>query len=49
MILQDAAWLKPTSHTYYGTRMADVEDKLPKWEGVPKDSQRLDNQGHPVE
>ncbi|KAF7347513.1 hypothetical protein MVEN_01507500 [Mycena venus] len=27
--------LKPTGHIFYGTRVVDVADDLPKWEGFP--------------
>ncbi|KAJ7431746.1 Mss4-like protein [Mycena galericulata] len=33
--------VKPTSHIFYGTRIVDVADDLPKWEGFPKNSTRL--------
>ncbi|KAL0951845.1 hypothetical protein HGRIS_008506 [Hohenbuehelia grisea] len=34
--------LKPTSHMFYGTRMLDVQDDLPKWDGYENKSKRLD-------
>ncbi|KAJ7610772.1 Mss4-like protein [Roridomyces roridus] len=34
--------VKPTSHIYYANRVVDVADGLPKWEGLPNKSTRLD-------
>ncbi|KAF7303057.1 GFA domain-containing protein [Mycena kentingensis (nom. inval.)] len=34
--------VKPTSHIFYNTRIVDVADDLPKWEGFPGRSNRLD-------
>ncbi|KAJ7269353.1 Mss4-like protein [Mycena haematopus] len=33
--------VKPSSHIFYGTRVVDVADDLPKWEGFPNQSARL--------
>ncbi|KAJ7292948.1 Mss4-like protein [Mycena rebaudengoi] len=33
--------VKPTSHIFYGTRLVDVADDLPKWDGYPGSSNRL--------
>jgi hypothetical protein len=33
--------VKPTSHIFYGTRVVDVADDLPKWEGFPGNSARI--------
>jgi len=33
--------VKPTHHIFYGTRMLDIEDGLPKWEGYADVSARL--------
>ncbi|KAJ7024398.1 Mss4-like protein [Mycena alexandri] len=33
--------VKPTSHIFYGTRVVDVADDLPKWEGHAGRSTRL--------
>jgi hypothetical protein len=33
--------LKPTAHIFYGTRMLDVNDTIPKWEGYENKSQQL--------
>ncbi|EIW87146.1 hypothetical protein CONPUDRAFT_134439 [Coniophora puteana RWD-64-598 SS2] len=32
---------KPTSHIFYDTRMLDVKDELPKWEGYENNSTRM--------
>lgn len=34
--------LKPTVHIFYGTRLLDVNDGLPKWSGYKDQSERLD-------
>ncbi|KAJ7610786.1 Mss4-like protein [Roridomyces roridus] len=34
--------VKPTSHIFYGNRILDVADTLPKWAGFPNKSTRLD-------
>jgi len=34
--------IKPTGHMFYDTRMLDVDDGLPKWEGYANGSKRLD-------
>ncbi|EIM92394.1 uncharacterized protein STEHIDRAFT_89359 [Stereum hirsutum FP-91666 SS1] len=33
--------VKPTAHIFYGTRIADVNDGLPKWEGYEGTSNRM--------
>lgn len=33
--------IKPTAHIFYGTRMLDVQDDLPKWDGYEYKSARL--------
>ncbi|KAF7302683.1 GFA domain-containing protein [Mycena chlorophos] len=33
--------VKPTGHIFYGTRLVDVADDLPKWEGFSNRSERL--------
>ncbi|KAF8215784.1 Mss4-like protein [Mycena galopus ATCC 62051] len=33
--------VKPSSHIFYGTRLINVADDLPKWEGFPNQSTRL--------
>ncbi|KAJ3722236.1 Mss4-like protein [Lentinula raphanica] len=33
--------IKPTAHMFYGTRMLDFNDDLPKWEGYEGQSKRL--------
>ncbi|KAJ7651557.1 hypothetical protein DFH06DRAFT_313281 [Mycena polygramma] len=33
--------IKPTGHIFYGTRVVDVADNLPKWEGYQNSSNRL--------
>lgn len=33
---------KPSAHIFYGTRMLNVNDDLPKWEGYEGTSRRLD-------
>ncbi|KAJ6601448.1 Mss4-like protein [Mycena vulgaris] len=33
--------VKPTAHIFYGTRVIDVADDLPKWEGYAGNSTRL--------
>ena len=33
--------VKATSHIFYDTRLMDVNDGLPKWEGVPGQSTLL--------
>ncbi|KAJ7492255.1 Mss4-like protein [Mycena latifolia] len=33
--------VKPTGHIFYGTRVVDVADDLPKWEGHAGNSNRL--------
>jgi hypothetical protein len=35
--------LKPTAHMFYGTRLLDVNDELPKWQGYSEQSARLDS------
>ncbi|KAJ7610823.1 Mss4-like protein [Roridomyces roridus] len=35
--------VKPTCHIWYGNRVLDVADSLPKWEGFPRTSTRLDS------
>ncbi|KAE9385033.1 hypothetical protein BT96DRAFT_960815 [Gymnopus androsaceus JB14] len=35
--------VKPTAHMFYDTRMLDVNDGLPKWEGYEGQSKRLDS------
>lgn len=49
VVHKDAVWLKPTAHTYYGTRVADIQDDLPKWEGVPNDSKRMSVSGQVID
>ncbi|PRP81786.1 hypothetical protein PROFUN_10775 [Planoprotostelium fungivorum] len=39
--------LKPTDHIFYGSRSMDIQDNLPKWEGYPNQSKRLNNDGTP--
>ncbi|KAF9446900.1 hypothetical protein P691DRAFT_803291 [Macrolepiota fuliginosa MF-IS2] len=34
--------IEPTGHMFYNTRMLDVNDGLPKWEGYAGGSRRLD-------
>ncbi|KAJ6520199.1 Mss4-like protein [Mycena sanguinolenta] len=33
--------VKPSCHIFYGTRVVEVADDLPKWEGFPNQSARL--------
>ncbi|KAJ3569203.1 hypothetical protein NP233_g5204 [Leucocoprinus birnbaumii] len=33
--------LKPTLHMFYGTRLLDANDDLPKWAGYDNESERL--------
>lgn len=35
-------WARPTDHIFYGTRMLDVPDGLPKWEGYAGQSAQID-------
>lgn len=37
--------VKPRAHIFYGTRMLDVQDDLPKWEGYEYKSGRMDLEG----
>lgn len=34
-------WAKPTDHQFYGTRILDVKDDLPKWEGPAGESEPI--------
>ena len=34
-------WLKPTGHIFYETRLFDVNDGLPKWEGYEHKSRQM--------
>ncbi|KAF5380314.1 hypothetical protein D9757_007944 [Collybiopsis confluens] len=33
--------IKPTVHIFYETRMLDVDDGMPKWDGYPEVSNRI--------
>lgn len=35
--------IKPTDHIFYDTRMLDINDGLPKWEGFTDGSRRMDS------
>ncbi|KAF8295726.1 hypothetical protein DL93DRAFT_2091635 [Clavulina sp. PMI_390] len=35
-------WAKPTDHQFYDTRMLDINDGLPKWEGYAEASRRIE-------
>jgi hypothetical protein len=35
------ALVAPTAHMFYGTRMLDVPDGVPKWAGYPGSSERM--------
>ena len=41
LLHQDEAWLQPTCHMFYGTRVRNVSDDLPKWDGFEGKSERL--------
>jgi hypothetical protein len=34
-------WAKPTDHQFYGTRLLDIEDDMPKWEGYARQSELI--------
>jgi hypothetical protein len=42
-LIQQWHLIKPTGHMFYDTRMLDVNDGLPKWEGYEGGSKRLDS------
>jgi len=39
--IKDWEELKPTAHTFYDTRMLDINDDLGKWEGYENQSRRI--------
>ncbi|KAF7785197.1 hypothetical protein Agabi119p4_1362 [Agaricus bisporus var. burnettii] len=41
-LIKDFDKIKPTAHIFYKTRMLDVPDGLPKWDGYENQSNRLD-------
>ena len=41
LLHQDEEWLQPTCHMFYGTRVRDVSDDLPRWDGFEGKSERL--------
>jgi len=45
ILLKDAEWLKPASHMFYNTRVVDIRDELPKWEGFAEESKRISDSG----
>lgn len=43
-LIENWHFIKPTGHMFYDTRMLDVNDGLPKWEGFAGSSRRLDSE-----
>ncbi|KAJ5323283.1 hypothetical protein N7476_001883 [Penicillium atrosanguineum] len=43
------ASFKPTSHIFYEQRVMDMPDGITKWSGMDEKSQRVDDQGKPIE
>lgn len=41
-LIENWRLIKPTGHMFYDTRMLDITDELPKWEGYANGSKRLD-------
>ncbi|KAJ7595007.1 Mss4-like protein [Mycena floridula] len=39
--IKDWEAVRPTEHIFYGTRLVEVDDTLPKWEGYPNLSNRI--------
>lgn len=39
--VEDVEWLKPTAHIFYSTRIVEIADTLPKYEGYEGESERI--------
>lgn len=39
--LEDLDWLKPTAHIFYGTRIVEIDDNLPKYKGYEGESEKV--------